>query len=785
MKRLLAVGWLIVILLLAGHLLWRLQTGINFSTDILALLPREPETPLMERVNQEVSDHFSRRVILLLGDPDPARARAAAQELSKTLNQSGLVSISDNGAAADRLKRLGALYFPYRRSLLSEQDRAALQADKGQDIATAALSQIYGFASLADSRMIASDPFLLLQSFLTHLPVPQSRLSLQQGFLTTQDNGVTWILLNGQISDAPYALDFQERLSQVFDPAVARLQQQSPELQVKRVGAVFFAAAASKVATQETSTLGTLSTIGSALLLLLVFRRLAPLWQNLLVIAIGAGAALSVSLLLFGQVHVAVLLFGVSLIGIAVDYGMYYYSCLFDPTLHNPQQRLKSVFAGIGLGYITTVLGYAVLILAPFPGLRQIAIFSLIGLSASFVSVLLWFPLLDRNTPLKHGAGLLKAATVPWSFWERADWRWIRVGTVLVFLVVGAVGLLRLRADDDVRHLQSLSGDLLQQQADIQRVVGSLTPSQFLLVHAASDEIALQREEALAPILKLQAATGNLSGYLTAAAFLPSAQRQEENRRLVADKLERPLLDQQRRQLNLAAPPPDQNPDQDAGRLASLTLPQVLDGKEGSTPLPFLQELVLSPGTHIVTLQLLRDPDALRQAIAGIPDVRVIDPAGDYTALLGKYRHRAVWLIGLSIALMMAVLIWRYGWRGALRVKAPSITAIVAATACIGLLGQGFTFFHVMALILVQSIGVDYAVFCAECARDKRPVTMLGVWLSALSTILSFGLLAFSKMAAVHAFGLTMLVGIAFAFLLAPLAGGAEVKRRLGRTDQA
>ena len=120
-----------------------------------------------------------------------------------------------------------------------------------------------------------------------------------------------------------------------------------------------------------------------------------------------------------------------------------------------------------------------------------------------------------------------------------------------------------------------------------------------------------------------------------------------------------------------------------------------------------------------------------------------------------------------------------------MRVKAPSVTAIIAATACIGLLGQGFTFFHVMALILVQSIGVDYAVFCAECARDKRAITMLGVWLSALSTILSFGLLAFSQVAAVHAFGLTMLVGITFAFLLAPLAGGAVVKRRLGRGGPA
>ena len=159
MKRLLAVGWLILLLILAVHLLWRLQTGLNLSTDILALLPREPETPLMERVNQEVSDHFSRRMILLLGASDPATVRHAAQELSSTLNRSGLVSIGDNGDAAERLKRLGALYFPYRRGLLSDEDRTALLAGKGQDIATAALSQIYGFASLADVGKFVEDAF--------------------------------------------------------------------------------------------------------------------------------------------------------------------------------------------------------------------------------------------------------------------------------------------------------------------------------------------------------------------------------------------------------------------------------------------------------------------------------------------------------------------------------------------------------------------------------------------------------------------------------------------------
>ena len=774
MKRLLAVGWVVLLVFLAAYLAWRCLTGVNFSTDILALLPREAETPLLEKVNTEVADHFSRRVILLIGDPDSAKAQAVAGTVATALAQSKLVQMTAGGFDQDRIKRIGQLYFPYRQGLLSDQDRALLLAGKGQDVANAALAQIYGFAAMTDAKLIAADPFLLLPSFLTHLPIPLSRLTLQNGFLTAQAEGVTWVLLSGYVTEPPFALDLQKQLAGVLEPVLAQQKQTYPELQVKRLGAVFFAAEGSKVATQETSTLGTLSTIGSALLLLLVFRRVGPLWQNLLVIGIGAGAALSVSMMLFEQLHVAVLLFGVSLIGIAVDYGMYYYSCLFDPSLRTPEERLRSVFAGIGLGYVTTVLGYAVLILAPFPGLRQIAIFSLIGLSAAFITVVLWFPLLDRNKPLAHGRLLLQAATLPWHFWEAPNWRPMRRVVIGLIIVLGAAGLLRLRADDDVRHMQSLSADLLQQQADILHLIGSVTASQFLLIHADSNEAALQREEALAPLLQQQVSDKNLSGYQIVSAFLPSAQRQADNRELIAEKLQQPYLAQQVQQLGLPVPPAG------SAAVTNLTVNQLLGAQPSADVLPFLRELILAPGIHIIPLDDLNDAAALRQAIAGFSDVRLMDPASDYTILLGKYRYRAVWLIALSIGLMMAVLIWRYGWRGALRVKAPSVTAIIAATACIGLLHEGFTFFHVMALILVQSIGVDYAVFCAECARDKRAVTMLGVWLSALSTILSFGVLAFSQVAAVHAFGLTMLVGIIFAFLLAPLAGGAEVKRRFG-----
>jgi predicted exporter len=48
---------------------------------------------------------------------------------------------------------------------------------------------------------------------------------------------------------------------------------------------------------------------------------------------------------------------------------------------------------------------------------------------------------------------------------------------------------------------------------------------------------------------------------------------------------------------------------------------------------------------------------------------------------------------------------------------------------------------------------------------------LLAIALSSLTTLLAFGILAFSSTAAIHAFGLTILIGILVAFLLSPMAG--------------
>jgi predicted exporter len=282
-------------------------------------LPREQQDPVLQRADDAIAGALSRRLAILVGDPDRAAAHEAAAAITSALTRSGLVGLSLVTADTDRLTRLGKLYFPYRRGLLADVDRRLLLDGRGDEIANRALSQVYGFVGMADAGLVKNDPFLLLPRFFAALPLPTSGLTLDDGMLSLTAEERTWILISGSLNGEPFALDVQKRLTGVLEPAISQIRDRHGDLKVLRAGAVFFAGAGAETAIGEATRISIASTLGTILLVLIVFRALAPLWLSLLAIGVGVVTALSAGLFLFGGLHVGALLFGVSLIGVAVD----------------------------------------------------------------------------------------------------------------------------------------------------------------------------------------------------------------------------------------------------------------------------------------------------------------------------------------------------------------------------------------------------------------------------------------------------------------------------------
>jgi predicted exporter len=564
-------------------------------------------------------------------------------------------------------------------------------------------------------------------------------------------------------------MDTQERLARALDKEIATLAAATPGLETLRLGTVFFARAGAEQAVREISTFSAISLAGTVVIVLLVFRAIGPLWQSLLTIGVGLLCAFAASLLIFPTLHVTVLLFGSSLIGVTVDYSTHWFCASYDETAAAPDARLRHLLPGLTLGVATTLIGYLAFLVVPIPGFHQMAVFSAVGVAAAFITVVLWLPLLERRRRRLPATGAPGLAAAFWRFWEAPRARPWRGGLLVVLAVAGGLGATRLSASDDIRAMQFLSQELLRQQAAVRQVTGSTAAVQHFLVRAPDGETALRREEALIDRLSRLRAEGALAGFQAPAQFVPSAARQGENRRLVRERLMAPHLARHLDRLGLSEAQVAAN-----GSAQALTL----ETAAGAAPL--LRRMILpaaGEALHVVLLETPLDPARVAAAAAGIDGIRFVDPAADISRVLAEYRRWAIVILGASVVVMLMLLMLRYRFSGALRVMAPPVAGIVLAPALAAAGGDAFTFFDALALVLVLAISVDYAVFCAEAADDQRTWTMLAVALAATTTLLSFGMLAFSRVPAVQSFGLTIVLGIGIAFLLAPAAGAVRRRR--------
>ena len=90
------------------------------------------------------------------------------------------------------------------------------------------------------------------------------------------------------------------------------------------------------------------------------------------------------------------------------------------------------------------------------------------------------------------------------------------------------------------------------------------------------------------------------------------------------------------------------------------------------------------------------------------------------------------------------------------------------------MIGQSIEFFGITGMILVFGLGLDYIIYMIEnIKREKKGLIQNGmpklepfaIFLSFLTTALSFGALAFSTFVPVHTMGLTIFLGLVAAFI--------------------
>lgn len=765
--------WAMLVGALFLWVLLRIVSGAAINADLMVLLPDPVRDPAVATAVQTVQDRAERQLLLLVGGEDADTAGAAAEQVRAMLASTGLLVPVDPadtipGAAVD-------LAFRHRWSLLTESAREMLRKGDFAGFERAVLQRYFSPGLAMSSELVERDPLLLLPALLDAWAGDiDQRFALVRGHPTLREGSTTWVLLQAELTASPFSFPVQDRLMAAIGEIKMELATAERSAMLLMAGVLPHAAAGTASARREMSLIGTVSLLGVVVLLVTVFRSPLPLLLSVGVIAVGSLAGLAVTLALFGQIHLFTLIFGISLIGTAIDYAIHFFATLFrdDASLWQPQAALAHVLPGISLGLLTTSIGFSGLLLSGFPGLVQIACFSIAGLAAAWATTVLWVPAMARTRqPIAIGR-LARLADIWLALMSRRRIRRGVPGLLALLAVLAAWGVMNAEVLDDVRAFQAQDPAVAGEQARLQDIVGQSFATAFFLVAGRDAGELLEREEALGRVLEghIEARGridgADVKGYAALSRFVPSPARQIEDLALLRRAVEAGSLDRISARVGLTT---TARARADMAAAVPLTLDTWLNDPASAPLRHFWLGAVDGTGAVASVVPLHGDPDVAALAALPLPDgVQLIDPVGDISSVFAAYRTRAAWLILASYLVVTVLLMLRYGPGGGLRVLAVPLAAGCTCLALFGLAG-GVSLFHQMALLLVLGMGVDYGLFLRE-ARQAERSALIAVALSALTTLLAFGLLALSDTAAISAFGQTVAVGIVTAFLVSPVA---------------
>ena len=753
--------WLLLMLAVCATFFADLKGNLSTETDILALLPGTEHDPVVDRALHEFSDQAGRKILFLVGGRSANDAHTAGTSFAADLKASD--SIADvKYEVRNRVGETLTAYLAYRHALLSAQDRQRLEQGDGEDLYRAAQRALYTPAGLIRPATPAEDPLGLISDFLLAQVPPLGNVQLENGVLAVSGEGKHWVLVIAETRDSPFATTTQNEVMPVVEAATDKVR--ATGAVVLSSGLLPHAAYAAKQAHHEVATFGLVSLLGTILLLLFVHRSMRPVLMSAGSITLGLMAALIACHWIFGRVHLLTLVFGSSLIGVAADYSTYFLTDAFRvPKRWDGRDAVRHVAPGVLLGLGTALTAYAALMVAPFPGLRQIAVFSAVGLTVACGCVLCLFPMMrpPQAPSISPRMEKILIALLP---------RALSKGGVLVLLMLtllAAIGLPKLKMVNDLHLMQATPPQLMDSERRVRTLLNNPTESQFFLVTGDSDEDVLQHEEALLPKLDALQAAGVISSYSAVTRALPSLKTQAGNAALLlrtayasGGLLERMLTEFGYEPAQVA----ERLKEAQTGTRARLTSRDWLASAASDSYRHLWLGNIAGRYASVVTLGGIHNLAALHAIQQD--NVRLIDKVSDISALLARYQQITLWIVALGYLGVLLLFSLRYGFRSALRVVLSPALASVATLGIFGLMGEALNLFSTFSLLLVLGIGIDYAIFLRE-GRKSPLSSLIAVLVCAATALLSFGMLAFSSTPFIHSFGLTLLIGITLAVVVA------------------
>lgn len=772
------VLWLACVALAIG-----IAARTHYVADLSAFLPSTPSAEQAVLLDQLRSGVASRLVLIGIEGGTPEARSAASLRLGQVLRQSGAFDAVHNGDNS-QFEATGQFLFEHRYLLSPAVDAQRFTVEGLRDGIAETTSLLGTPAGATIKRVILRDPTgETVRMAEGMLPAQAPRSDGGVWVSRTADRAVLIATARADGAD----IDGQERSQQLVRDSFAPHAAQGLTLVMSGAGS--FAVASRSLIKSEVERLaiaGGLCIVG--ILLLSFGGSLRTLASATLPVVCGVLAGIAAVSLAFGNVHGITLGFGTTLIGEAVDYAIYYLiqaRPLPGAAKGSGARRwVADNWPTVRLGLWTSVCGFAALLFSGFPGLAQLGLFSVAGLCAAAVTTRIVFPVLAPDGA--PGVGM-RQRLGQWAGWctntlPRARW------PLAALALAAAVTLTWLPSPwrGSLASLSPVGADMIQLDEALRNDIGANDNGTIVAVSGADEAQVLAQAEAAGARLDRLVNDGVLGGYESPARVLPSPAMQKLRQAALPDAA---VLSANLDQATAGGPLPAKRlsgfiDDVQAARQQPLL---TLDSLKG-TPLAPVLAAQLLPGSDTRPWRaLLRvqpgpegaDINRLRAALADLPGTQVVNVADELGGMYTRYlREATVQALLGALAVCVLLALHLRSWRRLLRIAQPIVAAVLIVLAVMSASGVALGILHLVGLLLTVAIGSNYALFFDQIRsqQEAQPAgpavaaidndTLASLVLANVTSGVSFLLLAFSSIPALHAVGQVVAPGILLSLVL-------------------
>jgi len=769
-----------------------LRNGLHIDTNLKSLSPPLSQDAVVNKAVDKLSADASKQLIVVVASKNADDVEEASEALrEKIAAQHGPIKYVDQSAA---IKRYLALLIQHRFYITGENAQAVLAQPDDATILSAATANLYGSGGSVRLIPLADDPLGFVNEYalgvlntLSH----NAQDELHQATLNGEEVFMAAHVL--QLSSDALEMGEQDNALAAIENLKQAVLQDYPQIQFLQSGIIFFAADSARSAKADISLISTGSTIGVILLFLWIFRSAKSLVIPVVSMILGPLFALCVCQLIFGSIHILTIVFGASLIGVVGDYSLhfyYFYNKTSDPennlsknnspennsSKNQPSTTQSSgntlqLYRALLLSLMTSVIGYGALSLSGLEALKQVAIFSGLGLIYSWLMVIVIGSSLIKDNKVRiHDGFLQKIIARLLQAFARLSYSSYLCLALLLFIGLLAFNRFNFPANDSPKAFFAINQTLVAQEKFISGLVSTHEPSSFIVIDADNAQELYKRIESLQATLGDDAA-----GLFGVHNFFPSPEQQvlnyTANQRLY---VENGIAAQFLQQHPINAISAKELSESYAHSKSTRLSPAEFFSQQGLSLPPFWVE----SGTRIYSFILIPktlDTTKLAERLSKLEHVKFVSAIADIETSLKHLRFSALQLLFVALALISILVYFQYKLWATLKIMAVPAFSIVLSLSGLAALGIPITLFHIMALFLVLGLSMDYVIFAAEMSDDSV-ATLTAIVLAATTSLLSFGLLVFSSLPAVSAFGITVIIGSALNLFGAMALASQKIK---------